>query len=163
MGKLKKVIRIRENLENQKKTHIFAVLKETKSINRSIWNIKNRKIMGYINNIYFEFEIWYLQSPIEKQVYRFVSTIEKMNESIDRMKNNNLNYLKMDKRKIIYEIIKIVCTAIISIAAVLTAQSCTMSLSVSKNNSNSTQKTEQTTTSSVGFYYAYNFECVCIR
>ena len=55
----------------------------------------------------------------------------------------------MDKRKIIYEIIKIVCTAIISIAAVLTAQSCTMSLSVSKNNSNSTQKTEQTTTSSV--------------
>nr|DAR71684.1 MAG TPA: hypothetical protein [Microviridae sp.] len=30
MGKLKKVIRIRENLENQKKTQIFAVLKETK-------------------------------------------------------------------------------------------------------------------------------------
>lgn len=55
----------------------------------------------------------------------------------------------MNKRKIIYEIIKIVCTAIISIAAILTAQSCTMSLSVSKNNSNSTQKTEQTTTSSV--------------
>ena len=38
----------------------------------------------------------------------------------------------MDKKKITYEIIKIVCTAIISIAAVLTAQSCTMSLSVSK-------------------------------
>ena len=55
----------------------------------------------------------------------------------------------MDKRKIIYKIIEIICTAIISIAAVLTAQSCTMSLSVSKNNSNSTQKTEQTTTSSV--------------
>ena len=55
----------------------------------------------------------------------------------------------MDKRKIIYEIVKIACTAIISITAVLTAQSCTMSLSVSKNNSNSTQKTEQTTTSSV--------------
>jgi hypothetical protein len=60
-----------------------------------------------------------------------------------------LNYLTMDKKKITYEIIKIVCTAIISIAAVLTAQSCTMSLSVSKNNQNSTQKTEQTTTSSV--------------
>lgn len=60
-----------------------------------------------------------------------------------------LNYLTMDKKKIAYEIIKIVCTAIISIAAVLTAQSCTMSLSVSKNNQNSTQKTEQTTTSSV--------------
>lgn len=55
----------------------------------------------------------------------------------------------MDKKKIIYKIIEIICTAIISIAAVLTAQSCTMSLSVSKNNSNSTQKTEQTTTSSV--------------
>ena len=59
------------------------------------------------------------------------------------------NYLTMDKKKIIYEIIKIICTAVISIAAVLTAQSCTMSLSVSKNNQNSTQKTEQTTTSSV--------------
>ena len=46
----------------------------------------------------------------------------------------------MDKKKIIYKIIEIICTAIISIAAVLTAQSCTMSLSVSKNNSNSTQK-----------------------
>ena len=55
----------------------------------------------------------------------------------------------MDKKKIIYKIIEIICTAIISIAAVLTAQSCTMSLNVSKNNSNSTQKTEQTTTSSV--------------
>ena len=55
----------------------------------------------------------------------------------------------MDKKKIIYKIIEILCTAIISIAAVLTAQSCTMSHSVSKNNSNSTQKTEQTTTSSV--------------
>lgn len=59
------------------------------------------------------------------------------------------NYSTMDKKKITYEIIKIICTAIISITAVLTAQSCTMSLSVSKNNSNSTQKTEQTTTSSV--------------
>ena len=55
----------------------------------------------------------------------------------------------MDKKKIIYKIVEIVCTAIISIAAVLTAQSCTMSLSVSKNNQNSTQKTEQTSTSSV--------------
>lgn len=55
----------------------------------------------------------------------------------------------MDKKKIINEIIKIICTAIISIVAVLTAQSCTMSLSISKNNRNSTQKTEQTTTSSV--------------
>ena len=54
----------------------------------------------------------------------------------------------MNKNKIIYKIIEIICTAIISIAAVLTVQSCTMSLSVSKNNSNSTQKTEQTTTSS---------------
>ena len=55
----------------------------------------------------------------------------------------------MDKKKIIYKIIEIICTAIISIAAILTVQSCTMSLSVSKNNSNSTQKTEQTSTSSI--------------
>ena len=55
----------------------------------------------------------------------------------------------MDKKKIIYKIVEIICTAIISIAEVLTAQSCPMSLSVSKNTSNSTQKTEQTTTSSV--------------
>lgn len=54
----------------------------------------------------------------------------------------------MDKKKIIYKIVEIICTAIISIAAVLTVQSCTMSLSISKNNRNSTQKTEQTTTSS---------------
>ena len=67
------------------------------------------------------------------------------------MKNGiiaKLNYLTMDKKKITYEIIKIICTAIISITAVLTAQSCTMALSASKNNQNSTQKTEQTTTSS---------------
>ena len=59
------------------------------------------------------------------------------------------NYLTMDKKKITYEIIKIICTAIISIAAVLTAQSCKIALNVSKNNQNSTQKTEQTSTSSV--------------
>lgn len=49
----------------------------------------------------------------------------------------------------IYDIIKIVVTAILSISAVLLVQSCTMSLSVAKNNTNSTQKTEQTSTSSV--------------
>lgn len=49
----------------------------------------------------------------------------------------------------IYDIIKIVVTAILSISAVLFVQSCTMSLSVAKNNTNSTQKTEQTSTSSV--------------
>jgi hypothetical protein len=55
----------------------------------------------------------------------------------------------MNKNQIIYEIIKIVCTAIISIAAVLLAQSCTMSLSIAKNNNNANQKTEQSATSSV--------------
>uniref|UniRef100_A0AAU8ATJ5 Small hydrophobic protein n=1 Tax=Dulem virus 263 TaxID=3145740 RepID=A0AAU8ATJ5_9VIRU len=49
----------------------------------------------------------------------------------------------MDRKKIIYKIIEIVCTAIISIAAVLTAQSCTLSLSVSKNNHSSDQYTRQ--------------------
>ena len=51
----------------------------------------------------------------------------------------------MDKKKIVYQIIEIICTAIISIAAVLTAQSCTLSLSVSKNNHSSDQYTEQST------------------
>lgn len=49
----------------------------------------------------------------------------------------------------IYDIIKIVVTAILSISAVLFVNSCTLSLSVAKNNTNSTQKTEQTSTSSV--------------
>lgn len=48
-----------------------------------------------------------------------------------------------------YEIIKILATAVISIAATLFVQSCTLSLSVSKNNSNSTQQTEQTSATSV--------------
>lgn len=64
-----------------------------------------------------------------------------------------VGYLKLFVMKLsntqIYEIIKIAVTAILSIAATLFVHSCTMSLSVSKNNSNSTQKTEQTTTSSV--------------
>ena len=47
------------------------------------------------------------------------------------------------------EIIKLIATFLIGVITTLTAQSCTMSLSVSKNNSNSTQKTEQTTTSSI--------------
>lgn len=48
----------------------------------------------------------------------------------------------MDKLKI-YEIVKIVATAIISVAAVLFLDSCTASLSVFKNNSGSSQNTEQ--------------------
>lgn len=49
----------------------------------------------------------------------------------------------------IYDIIKIVVTAVLSISAILLVQSCTLSLSVSKNNTNSNQKTEQVSTSSV--------------
>ena len=47
------------------------------------------------------------------------------------------------------DIVKLISTFIIGIITTLCVQSCTMSLSVSKNNSNSTQKTDQTTTSSV--------------
>lgn len=47
------------------------------------------------------------------------------------------------------EIVKLISTFLIGVITTLTVQSCTMSLSVSKNNSNSTQKTEQTSTSSV--------------
>ena len=56
--------------------------------------------------------------------------------------------MKITKQQWI-EIIKLISTLLIGVITTLTAQSCTMSLSVSKNNSNSTQKTEQTTTSSV--------------
>lgn len=48
----------------------------------------------------------------------------------------------MEKSKI-YEIVKIVATAIVSVAAVLFLDSCTASLSVFKNNSGSSQSTEQ--------------------
>ena len=47
------------------------------------------------------------------------------------------------------EIIRTISTAIIAVITTLCVQSCTMSLSVAKNNNNATQKTEQTSTSSV--------------
>ena len=47
------------------------------------------------------------------------------------------------------EIIKLISTFIIGVITTLTVQSCTMSLSVAKNNNNATQKTEQTSTSSI--------------
>lgn len=47
------------------------------------------------------------------------------------------------------EIVKLISTFVVGVITTLFVQSCTMSLSISKNNSNSTQKTEQTTTSSV--------------
>lgn len=49
-------------------------------------------------------------------------------------------------RKQIYEIVKIVATAIISVAAVLFLDSCTASMSIFKNNSGSSQSTEQSST-----------------
>ena len=47
------------------------------------------------------------------------------------------------------EIIRAISTAIIAIITTLCVQSCTMSLSVAKNNNNASQKTEQTTKLSV--------------
>lgn len=47
------------------------------------------------------------------------------------------------------EIVKLISTFVVGVITTLFVQSCTMSLSVSKNNSNSTQKTEQVSTSSV--------------
>lgn len=54
----------------------------------------------------------------------------------------------MEKSKI-YEIVKIVATAIVSVAAVLFLDSCTASLSVFKNNSGSSQSTKQSTSVAV--------------
>lgn len=47
------------------------------------------------------------------------------------------------------EIIRAISTAIIAIITTLCVQSCTMSMSIAKNNNNATQHTEQTATSSV--------------
>jgi hypothetical protein len=49
-------------------------------------------------------------------------------------------------RSKVYEIVKIVATAIISVAAVLFLDSCTASMSIFKNNSGSSQNTEQSST-----------------
>lgn len=51
------------------------------------------------------------------------------------------------------EIVKLISTFVIGIITTLFVQSCTMSLSVAKNNNNATQKTEQTSTSSVDSTY----------
>lgn len=47
------------------------------------------------------------------------------------------------------EIVKLISTFVIGIITTLFVQSCTLSLSVAKNNNNATQRTEQTTTSSL--------------
>lgn len=47
------------------------------------------------------------------------------------------------------EIVKLISTFVIGIITTLFVQSCTLSLSVSKNNSNSTQQTEQKASSFV--------------
>ena len=47
------------------------------------------------------------------------------------------------------EIIKLISTFIIGVITTLTVQSCTASMSISKNNTNSTQKTEQSASSFV--------------
>lgn len=46
-------------------------------------------------------------------------------------------------------IVKLISTFVIGVITTLFVQSCTLSLSIAKNNTNSTQKTEQTSTSSV--------------
>lgn len=47
------------------------------------------------------------------------------------------------------EIVKLISTFVIGIITTLFVQACTLSLSVSKNNSNSTQQTEQKASSVV--------------
>lgn len=47
------------------------------------------------------------------------------------------------------EIVKLISTFVVGVITTLFVQSCTVSMSVSKNNQNSTQNTEQTSTSSV--------------
>lgn len=54
----------------------------------------------------------------------------------------------MDKEKV-YKTIEVVVKAILAIAAIWLCVSCTMSLSVSKHNTNSHQNTEQSQATSV--------------
>lgn len=54
----------------------------------------------------------------------------------------------MNSQKI-YKTIEIIVKAILAIAAVWLAVSCTLSMSVSKNNTNSSQSTEQSQATSV--------------
>lgn len=54
----------------------------------------------------------------------------------------------MDKEKI-YKTIEIIVKAVVTIAAIWLCVSCTMSLSVSKHNTNSHQNTEQSQATSV--------------
>lgn len=52
-------------------------------------------------------------------------------------------------KKLVYEIIKVVATSIITIAAMLLGQACTMSMSIQKNTTESIQRTEQDAKASV--------------
>lgn len=47
------------------------------------------------------------------------------------------------------ELVKLISTFIVGVITTLFVQSCTVSMSISKNNQGSTQNTEQTSTSSV--------------
>lgn len=55
------------------------------------------------------------------------------------------------------EIVKLISTFVVGVITTLFVQSCTLSLSVSKNNSNSTQQTEQKA-SSVADSVSVNFK-----
>lgn len=65
----------------------------------------------------------------------------------------NYSHLLLVKMKVTpnqwIEIVKLISTFVIGIITTLFVQSCTLSLSVAKNNNNATQRTEQTTTSLV--------------
>ena len=61
---------------------------------------------------------------------------------------NNLYVMKITSSQWI-EIVKLISTFVIGVITTLFVHSCTLSLSVAKNNTNSTQKTEQVSTSSV--------------
>lgn len=54
----------------------------------------------------------------------------------------------MDNQKV-YKTIEIIVKAVLAIAAVWLCVSCTMSMSISKNNTNSNQSTEQSQVTSV--------------
>ena len=55
------------------------------------------KLKNMINKVKFLWEIWYLQSCVEKKRYILKATINEMNEQIDNIRKLNLIILEIKR------------------------------------------------------------------
>lgn len=55
------------------------------------------KLKNMINKVKFLWEIWYLQSCVEKKRYILEATINEMNEQIDNIRKLNLIILEIKR------------------------------------------------------------------